>query len=171
MWHLNVRKSQGFTLIEMLATGIIISIVAAIAAPNLLGLLNRNRVNQGLAELEGAIKEAQRQAIRQGKSCRVNIDTSTNTISAYIDPPSVPPTNCLLSTREISSDITIRTNLPGSTILFSSKGSTTNSGTVVVSSDSTDTQKCFVISLGLGIMRTGEYTGTKTDPVDSEYCQ
>ena len=52
MWHLNVRKSQGFTLIEMLATGIIISIVAAIAAPNLLGLLNRNRVNQGLAEAD-----------------------------------------------------------------------------------------------------------------------
>ncbi len=36
----------------MLAAVIIIGIVAAIAAPNLLGLLNRNRVNQGLAEAD-----------------------------------------------------------------------------------------------------------------------
>lgn len=169
MWHWNVRKSQGFTLIEMLAVTVIIGIVAAIAAPNLLGLLSRNRVNKSLTELEGAIKEAQRQAIRQGKSCRVDIDTSTNTISAYIDTD--PSTNCLLNTREISNDITIRTNLPGSTIVFSGKGSTTNSGTVVVSADNTDTQKCFSISLGLGIMRTGEYKGDKTGSVSDGVCQ
>ena len=76
MWHWNVRKNQGFTLIEMLATAIIIGIVAAISAPNLLGLLNRNRVNQGLVQLEGAIKEAQRQAIRNGKTCKIKLTTT-----------------------------------------------------------------------------------------------
>ncbi len=40
MWHWNVRKNHGFTLIEMLATAIIIAIVSAIAVPNLLGLVN-----------------------------------------------------------------------------------------------------------------------------------
>ena len=43
----NARKyNSGFTLIEMLATIVIIGVIAAIAAPNFLGLLNRNRVNE-----------------------------------------------------------------------------------------------------------------------------
>ena len=62
----NARRkfNQGFTLIEMLVTIIIIGVIASLAAPNFLGLLNQSRVKDGLAQVEGAIKEAQRQAIR-----------------------------------------------------------------------------------------------------------
>ncbi len=44
-------------------------------------------------------------------------------------------------------------------------------GTIVLSSDFIDTQKCFVISLGLGIMRTGNYIGSKTGSVSANNCQ
>lgn len=158
-------EDRGVTLIETLVVVIIISILAAIAAPNFLGLLSRNRVNEALDKINGAIKESQRQAIRKRKLCRVNIDTSTNIISGN-------PTDCLLSTRDIRNSIDIRTNLSGTppNILFSAKGSTTKSGTIVVSSDTSTIQRCFVISLGLGITRTGEYTGSKTGSVSAEYC-
>ncbi|MDJ0577945.1 MAG: type II secretion system protein [Xenococcaceae cyanobacterium MO_234.B1] len=164
--YLHNRKYMGITLTETLVVAIVIGILAAIGVPNLFGLLSRNRVDEALAQIEGAIKESQRQAIRQGKSCRINIGTSTNTISGN-------PSDCLFSTRDIESDITIRTNLSGSppNILFSAKGSTTKSGTIVVSSETTDMQKCFVISLGLGITRTGEYTGSKTGSVSASDCQ
>ena len=49
MLHWRVLKNQsGFTLIEMLVTVILIGIVAAISAPNLIAMLNRNRSNQAM---------------------------------------------------------------------------------------------------------------------------
>ena len=158
-------NNSGFSLIETLITAVIIGIIAAIAAPNLLGLFSHNRVKEAIATINGAIKETQRQAIRQGKQCRINIDQTTKIISG--DP------DCLLQQREINDSIDIRTTLSGTppSILFSSKGTTTSAGTIVVSSNTTDTQKCFVISLGLGITRTGDYTGKKTDPVDPDKCE
>ena len=160
-------NNSGFTLIETLVTAVIIGIIAAIAAPNLLGLFSHNRVKEAIATINGAIKEAQRQAIRQGKQCEVEINKTTNIISG-------DPTDCLLQQREINNSIDIRATLgdPVASISFSSKGTTTSAGTIVVSSDTTDTQKCFVISIGLGITRTGDYTGEKTDdPVDPDKCE
>ncbi len=160
-------NNSGFSLIEMLVTALIIGILAAIATPNLLGLFSHNRVKEAIATINGAIKETQRQAIRQGKQCRININKTTKIING-------DPTDCLLQQREINDSIDIRTTLLGTppNIIFSAKGTTTKSGTIVVSSDTTDTQKCFVISLGLGITRTGDYTGEKTDdPVDPNKCE
>jgi prepilin-type N-terminal cleavage/methylation domain-containing protein len=162
----NHNKNSGFSLPELIAVIIIIGIIAALAAPNLLGLLSRYRVSDALGQIEGAIKESQRLAMRQGKLCRVNINTGTRIINAN-------PSNCLLSNREIDDNVTIRTNISGSppNITFSSKGSNTKMGTIVVSSDYTDSQKCFVISLGLGITRTGDYTGSKTGSVAPSNCK
>ena len=104
--------------------------------------------------------------MRQGRLCRININTNTNILTGN-------PSNCLLNDRQINDDINIRTNLSGTipNISFSYIGSTTKMGTIVVSSDGTDLQKCFVISLGTGISRTGDYVGSKTGSVSSAFCQ
>lgn len=166
MSNIDQKSDRGFTLLELVVVLFIISIVAAIASPNFSGLLGRIQVNTSLDRLVGAIKETQRQAMRLGKSCRININPNTNEVFTTSN-------NCLLNKREIDKSINIRTNLSGSipNIYFSHKGSTTKMGTIVLSSDLTDTQKCFVISLGLGIMRTGNYTGSKTGSVLPKNCQ
>ena len=166
MLHWNARKHDlGFTLIEMLVTSVVVSVVAAIASPNLIGMLNRYRLEEGIKQIEGAIKETQRQAIRRGRVCQIDIDTNTNNLTGTTD--------CLLESRKLDDDIVIRTNLTGTppNISFSYKGSTTKSGTIVVSSDNIVQQKCFVISLGIGIMRTGDYTGSQTGSVSAADCQ
>ena len=165
-YYASHNKEAGFNLIEILVVTIIIGILAAIAVPNFLGLLRRNQVNAALQTLHGAIKETQRQAIRQGRSCRIDFDLTNNKLTGN-------PSNCLLSDREIKDNIIIRTNFPGTSpnIIFSHKGSTTRSGTIVISSAMTNTQRCFVISLGLGIMRTGNYTGSPTGSVSATNCQ
>ena len=161
----NKKSDCGFTLIELAVVLCIIGVIAAIAAPNLLALLNRYKVNRATETLVGAIKEAQRQAMRQNKLCRVNINTTNNTITGT-------PANCLLSERKIEDNIKIRTNIRGTipNISFSFRGSTTKMGTIVISSEGTNSQQCFVISLGTGIARTGTYTGNKTGSVSANNC-
>ena len=164
--HSQKKSDRGFTLIELAIVSVIIGIVAALATPNVLGLLNRYRVNQSLSTLVGGIKETQRQAMFRGISCRINIGVNTNTLTGN-------PSNCLLSDRQIRDEIQIRTNIPGATpnISFSHKGSTTKMGTIVVSNENTDLQKCFVIALGTGITRIGTYTGSNTGSVSATYCE
>lgn len=163
--ELSCESDRGFTLVEMLVVLIIVGVISAVASPNLLGLLNRYRVRQAKQTLVGAIKEAQRQAMRQGKVCRVSINSNSNTITGT-------PPDCLLSRRKIDDNITIRSNIPGAipNISFSFRGSTTKMGTIVLSSANTQLQECFVISLGTGIARTGTYTGNKTGSVSASNC-
>ena len=160
------KSGRGFTLIELMVALIIVGVIAAITAPNFLGLLNRIRVNSSLEELVGAIRETQRLAMRHGKICRIDIDPNTNILSAT-------NRDCSLNNRTINDSVIIRTNLSGSTpnIPFSRKGSTTKMGTIVLSSDATNIQKCFVISLGLGIMRTGQYNGSKNGSISATNCK
>lgn len=152
-----VRKSSsGFTLIEMLVTLAVVGVIAAIASPNFLGLLNRNRVNEATQQVEGALKEAQRQAMRRGQQCTININTTSKTISGA---------NCLLSNRVLNDLIQLNTNR--TTITFSGKGNitidaTTNPTPVLVVSipNGTTLQKCVVLDGFLASMRTGDYSGT-----------
>ena len=162
----NKKSDRGFTIIELVVVLIIVSIIAGFAVPSSIGLYRRNQINTALAELLGAIRETQRQAMRQSRICRIDIDTNTNLITAS-------PTSCLLTTRAIDNDVKLSTNLPGGNpnISFSSKGSTTKMGTIVLSSDSTTYQKCFVISLGLGIMRTGHYVENQLSSISANNCK
>ena len=165
-----VRKfNSGFTLIEMLATIIIIGIIAAIAAPNFLGLLNRNRVNEAARQVEGALREAQRQALRRGKQCSININETTKIISN-------PTTNgCLLNSRNLNN--LIKLDSSRTTITFSGKGNITIDGSnptpvlVVSMPNGTDLQRCVVLDNILASLRTGEYSGTIPDPPLSTSCQ
>jgi len=161
-----IRKSdRGYTLTELLVTLVIVGVIAAIASPNFFGMLSRYRLEGALQQLLGAINETQRLAMVRGKSCRININPSTHKITANSP-------GCLLSDRNLDDSITIRSNFTGSTnITFSYKGSTTRMGTIVLSSDHTDLQKCFVISLGTGIKRVGDYEGSKTGSLDYTKCK
>lgn len=163
--NINTKSDRGYTLTEMMVTLIIIGVITAIASPNFLGLLSRYRLEGALQQLLGAINETQRLAMVRGKSCRININPSTNKITANT-------AGCLLSDRSLDDGINIRSNFPGSTnITFSYKGSTTRAGTIVLSSDNTDLQKCFVIALGTGIKRVGDYNGSKTGSVFYTNCK
>ncbi len=152
----NARSdNQGFTLIETLVIVVIIGILSAIATPSLLGMLNRNKVSNALDQTQGALQEAQREAMRKSQQCTVTLDTTNSKVTSP----------CLSTgTRTLPSGIAIATNLPSSTVTFSFRGNTTNSGKIVVYdlNDSNQQKRCLVISNGLGIMRTGKYSGSTT---------
>ena len=167
--HRSTRKNNhGFSLIEMLASAMILGILAAIAIPNVTALFSHHKVRNAMTIMNGAIKETQKQAIRLGISCTVNIDKVQRTMTGF-------PAGCLPEDRLIDDDVDVNNDdlvirssfVPDATpvfsISFSAKGNTNDGGTIVVSSDSTETQSCFVIALGLGITRTGDYVGDKAE--------
>jgi prepilin-type N-terminal cleavage/methylation domain-containing protein len=154
-----VRKSSsGFTLIEMMVVTIIIGVIAAIAAPNFLGLLNRNRINDAAQQVEGALKEAQRQALRRGKQCTIAISSTNKTIS------NSGTSGCLLSERDLKKiDNSIQLSSNTTSIVFSGKGNITGgtAPTLVVSmSNGSPDQKCIVLEGLFATLRSGNYTGT-----------
>lgn len=179
LYNAHRKVNQGFTLIEMMVTVIIIGVIAAIAAPNFLGLLNQSRVKDGLAQVEGAIKEAQRQAIRKGKTCKINFTSSgtgDNLSIVQIHPNETISgraysyTECLLSNRELPKSVSFSRLDSGTlqtinstnevNLAFSTKGNPDVQEIMVIEHPGTNTKKCIQIAGLLGNMITGDYDST-----------
>ena len=145
-----VRKQNfGFTLIEMIVVTIIVGIVAAISAPNFFGLLQRNRVTEALSSIEGALREGQKQAERDGNLCTLTIDTANDLVSG----------GCLFNTRTLQNNVQLHSNT--ATLRFSSKGiasaDVTPAVIVVDLANGTNSKRCLIIN-SLGIIKTGDFT-------------
>lgn len=171
----NARKnSHGFTLIEILVIVIIIGILSAIAAPSFLAMLNKNKVNNALTEVRGALQEAQREAIRKSATCRITLDTANYKITS---PCLVTGARDLCVRRDALTSncleaVLIRTSM--SDFNFNFKGVAldtsatpaplTTSVTIVLSlSSNPSLQKCLVMSVPLGLTRIGIYSGSETN--------
>ncbi|MEM8719770.1 MAG: type II secretion system protein [Cyanobacteria bacterium P01_G01_bin.39] len=172
------KSNKGFTLVEMLAALVIVSIMAAFAAPNLLGMLNQARVKDGLGKVEGAIREAQKLAVRRGKTCKIKFVNQTIggksrqviTVVESTDADETVSANyyngCLLERRILPLDVTVDSG--GITkITFTPRGNTVNEsfGTIIVShSSAANTGKCLQIQGALGTILTGNYDSSATPP-------
>jgi prepilin-type N-terminal cleavage/methylation domain-containing protein len=64
-------NDRGFSMFEIAIVLLIVGILAAIAVPSFLSMLNKNKVSDALAQVRGALQEAQREAIRKSKTCTV----------------------------------------------------------------------------------------------------
>lgn len=171
-----VRKKyhEGFTLVEMLAALVIVGIIASIAAPNFLGMLNQTRVKDALGQVEGAIKEAQKLAVRRGRPCRIDF-TTTGTGSDERSVVSVATgfDGCLLNTRELPESVSFSLVNSGSLVLinsvapvqldFSGRGNPSIEGIMVISHANSNTQKCIQIEGLLGNILTGDYVDSDGD--------
>jgi prepilin-type N-terminal cleavage/methylation domain-containing protein len=102
----NVRLSnKGFTLIETLVIIVIVGVLAAIAAPSFLTWYSKVKINNALAELEGALKEAQREAIRKSQNCTVTVPGGSNPVLT------ASPTNCFVTGDRTLKDVSLRTGV------------------------------------------------------------
>jgi prepilin-type N-terminal cleavage/methylation domain-containing protein len=179
------QKSQsGFTLIEALITISIMGICASIATPSFTNWLSNKKVEDVTAQIEGAIKEAQLESVKQSQAC---------TLSIGVDITSTP-TNCLttgprdlrkLGIRTLNnndSGISISTANLGTpaTLQFSYKGTiptlSGGAGTGVIAiyqstGAASRKMRCIAIASGIGIIRPGTYTGTTPGTPVVNSCQ
>ena len=175
LWRVR-KQNSGFTLVEMMVTAIVVGVVAAVASPNLLGLLNQNRVREGMRQVEGAVREAQKQATRKGKTCKI-LFTTDGTGSdkrsiiqvrpdEIIDGVNVSYSGCLLNTRELPRDVSFgirgsgTVEAPGADLGFSAKGNPTITGVMYIEHPNVKDKRCVEIRGMFGGLTTGIYDST-----------
>ncbi|AHB89052.1 type IV fimbrial biogenesis protein FimT [Thermosynechococcus sp. NK55a] len=164
--HFFAVHKQGMTLIEILIVLTVAVILALAITPSFLYWLETQRVNQALDSLEGALREAQREAMRRNQTCRVAINTGVNPIIAG------QPPQCLPNGPRQLQHVTLRRNDGTASVQFGFQGRTSSTGTIVIAATNHPTlQRCLVVSLGLGIMRTGNYVETDTTGTTADNCR
>jgi prepilin-type N-terminal cleavage/methylation domain-containing protein len=152
--------SKGFTLTEVLLTLLIVSILGAIASPSLLSWYNRTRVEAALDKIQGALQEAQRQAMRTSRECEVTL------------PLTVEPTltsACFVSGDRQLQNISLSdgTTATEQTVTFNFKGRTDTNLTLritAIDGAATVQPRCLLVSNGLGLVRTGLLDQATTPP-------
>jgi prepilin-type N-terminal cleavage/methylation domain-containing protein len=155
--------NQGFTLIELIVVIVIAGILAAFAAPSFLAWSQKNQVDYAITNIEGAIKESQRQAMAQSQTCNITFDTSSPKVTSTVNTAATPPiNNCLITGDRTLEGVTIATS--ATQFNFNFKGEVASLITVVVTHKrNTNLKRCLVVSTPLGLIRTGKYTGNGTD--------
>ena len=201
MRRLNVHKNQGFTLLEILVALAITGILAALTLPNLSAWLNSNKVQEATDSIQSALQDAQRQAIRRGRSCTINFANPIGTTPTVYSRITASDAGCLVATNTNASSLSLPeevfmvvSNFPnfppvgGSPgIRFSFRGHVPRltfdppqNRAIIVLYPAADAsaapypnqeKKCIVIASLLGIVKQGTYTGTSLTNLDARQCE
>ena len=201
MRRLNVHKNQGFTLLEILVALAITGILAALTLPNLLAWLNSNRVQEATDAIQSALQDAQKQAIRRGRSCTINFTEGTGTGPTVYRQITANEAGCLVATNTNAGSLNLPQEVfmvvnnfpdfppdsgsPG--VQFSFRGHVPDltfdppkDQAIIVLYPAADAsaapypnqeKKCIVIASLLGIVKQGTYTGTSLTNLDARQCE
>jgi Tfp pilus assembly protein FimT len=135
---------------ESLVIVAMVGILAAIAAPSFLGWLTQYRVNQAAIQVKTALEISQQEAIRRSRICTLNVPNGAQVSG-----------DCLVTGAvTFEPGVELKSNLLSPEVRFGLRGNTTDSGTILIYANGSQARaKCIVTSVGIGMIRTGDYVG------------
>ncbi len=135
----SIRKSRGFTLVELIVTVAIVGILATIAIPNFQQIIQSNRIQAAASEFQAGLAMARSEAIKRGGDARVTIVANalvggnanwssgftvfydTTGTASDLGATAIPANNILMQTSAINGSVAIASNAP-SYITFNGQG-------------------------------------------------
>lgn len=166
-------SSNGFTLLEVLVSIVIIGILAAITVPSWLAFVDTQRLNTAQNEVYLAIRQAQSQAIKNKLTWQVSFREQNDIVQWAVSPPQNPANtiwNNLDANVRLDAETTLQKSNSVSQIQFDDRGNVIPPfRRITLSSKSGGKAKrCVYISTILGAMRTAK-ENDKPDK-DGKYC-
>lgn len=157
----------------MAAVAIITGVLAALTVPSMIGMQARTDLQGTASQIKGAFQEAQRSAIRTGAACTVKVATTgiTGSPAGCISSPVTLDTKTTLTTNVTSPNASpweFQFNFKGnSDFTKPSPGLTLPADSnddgkglmIILSRTNTSDQRCIIVTSGIGIMRSGLYSG------------
>jgi prepilin-type N-terminal cleavage/methylation domain-containing protein len=146
---------KGFTQAELMVAILVMGILAAIAAPSFSQWLRQKQVDAAFSQIEFALQETQMEAVKRHQTCRLNLSRGSD--------PTLTG-NCLVTGDRILQGVTLNYKPTSDPWIISFNESGENRsvkndpGTLWVSSTNGNVRsKCLVISVGIGLRRSGKY--------------
>jgi prepilin-type N-terminal cleavage/methylation domain-containing protein len=147
------QRSSGMTLPELLLGVVLLGLIAAVAVGGTSRSLARLRVEAAARQLAVALEQARTAAESTGQPCALALDDGGwREAQAGELIGELPP--CPVAEPRLQEAVRLRHNLPGA-LRIASNGLVLDGGTVVIGAAGTDLQRCLVVALPLGVVRSG----------------
>ncbi len=158
-----MRRSEGFSLPELLIAAALLGLVMALLVGAASNQQGRLRVESALRRIALGLELGRVAAMRQGSACVLALEAGSWEAPGASALPACA--GALLQPEEglVPSGVEVDHNLPA-LVRFSSNGLVLDGGTLVVRAEGVALERCLVISPPLGVVRLGRYEAAVCRP-------
>jgi type II secretory pathway pseudopilin PulG len=152
------------TLPELLVAVLVLGLMAAVGMGGVGRALARTRVEAATRQLAVDLEQARGSAEASGIACALEL-----TPQGWAQAPASDLPACRVDAAGGVPQVQLSHNLAGP-LRIASNGLVLDGGTVVVAAPGSDLQRCLVVSLPLGVVRTGRSQAAPGAPPRSSDC-